>query len=105
LESREYDAMGISLQIVNDEVRGEFALPIAPGTTASARDRLVEEVLTEPLFRAAQELRVVLAADPHAFAHAMEGPREQGLTRFVVRGRVEGERLVPVREGKRPRRG
>jgi len=97
--------MSISLQIVNDEVRGEFSLPIAPGTTASTRDRLVDEVLTEPLFRAAHELRVVLAADPHDFARAMQGPREHGRTRFVVSGRVEGERLIPVREGRRPRRG
>jgi len=89
--------MGVSLQVVGPEVRGSFALQLAPGTVAAQRNRLVDKLLTEPLFDVARELGVVLAADPHYFARPLDGHDEQGCTRFQIHGRVEGDRLVPVR--------
>jgi hypothetical protein len=96
--------MGISLQVTRDEVRGELAVLVAPGTTAAVRDKLLDDELTEPLFEAARELGAVLAADPHDYAHAVDGKDEQGRTKFVVHARVEGDRLLPVGQGKRRRR-
>ena len=89
--------MSVSLKIVGAELRGAFALVVAPGTPAAQRDRLVDRLLTQPLFAAAEELGVVLGADPHCFARPLDGKDEQGRTRFSILGRVEGDRLVPAR--------
>jgi hypothetical protein len=67
---------------------------------------MVDDVLTDPMFDLAAELGVVLAADPHAYARPLDGRDEQGRTRFEVRARTEGGRLMPVKRGKlRARRG
>jgi hypothetical protein len=97
--------MSVELQVNRDEIQGEVALGVPPGTTAAARDRLLDEQLTDALFEVAQRLGVVMAADPHDFARPLDGRDEQGRTRFAVRGRVEGDRLVPVGRGRRRRPG
>lgn len=97
--------MTITLRVEGNEILGQLALLVPPGTTAARRDDMVDGALTEPLFAAAGELGVVLAADPHAYARPLDGRDEQGKTRFEVRGRAEGGRLVPVRGGKLRARG
>jgi hypothetical protein len=76
-------------------VTGEVALAIAPGTRADAQRDALETALSGPLTEAAARLDLVLAARPSAFAAAQPGKDEQGRTRFLVRGRMEGDRLVP----------
>jgi hypothetical protein len=89
--------MAPELRIEGDRVRGELALEVPPGTKAAKRDRALDALLAAPLSDAAGALDVVLAAAPSAFAFPMPGKDEQGRTRFVVRGRIEGDRLVPER--------
>ena len=42
----------------------------------------------------------MLTAPPHRFVQLLPGKDDAGLTRFAVRGRAEGGRLVPEREPK-----
>jgi hypothetical protein len=83
------------LSVKDDVVSGELALDVAPGTTASERDRRLDALLAEPLADAADRLGAVLAAPPHRFAKPLPGKDDAGLTRFAVRGRAEGGRLIP----------
>jgi len=87
--------MAASLSVQEQLVTGEIALEVRPGTTAQVRDRALDAALSGPLTDAAEALGAVLAAPPHRFAHALPGKDEAGLTRFIVRGRAEGGRLVP----------
>ena len=81
---------------VNDHgIEGEIALALAPGTRADAQGRALDRLLAARLTDAAAELGVVLAASPRAFAFVKPGKDEHGRTRFVVRGREEGGRLLP----------
>lgn len=93
--------MDIALKVNGDEISGEFAIALKGGTVATARDKIVDDVLTETLHTLARKLSVVLASDAHDYAHPLEGRDEEGRTRFSVRGRIEGDVLVPVRAGKR----
>jgi hypothetical protein len=78
-------------------VVGEVAMAIAPGTKAAKRDRALDALLATPLHDAANELQVVLAASPSSYAFPLPGKDEEGRMRFAVRGRIEGDRLVPHR--------
>ena len=89
--------MAEPLTIQEQVVSGEIAIEVPPGTTAQARDRALDAALTDPLGDAAERLGAVVAAPPHRFAHPLPGKDEAGRTRFVVRGRAEGGRLVPER--------
>lgn len=88
--------MSVELHTASDEVTGEVAIAVAPGTVAKARDRMLDALLAAPLEGAAGELGVVLAAAPSAYAHPLPGKDEAGHTRFRVHGRREGDLLVPV---------
>jgi hypothetical protein len=89
--------MADPLTIEDPLVTGEIAIEVRPGTTAQVRDRALDAALTGLLGDAAESLGAVLAAPPHRFAHPLPGKDEAGRTRFVVRGRAEGGRLVPER--------
>ena len=93
--------MADPLDIQGQLVTGEIAIDVPPGTIAQARDRALDAALAGPLNDAAENLGAVLAAPPHRFAHALPGKDESGLTRFAVRGRAEGGRLVPERADKK----
>lgn len=95
--------MTVALRIEENTVRGELALDLAPGTTAAKRDRALDALLASPLGDAADALSVVLAASPSAYAYPLPGKDENGRTRFVVRGRIEADRLVPERPEPPPR--
>ncbi len=90
--------MADALTIKDQLVSGEIAIDVPPGTTAQVRDRALDEALSGPLNDAAGELGAVLAAPPHRFAQPLPGKDEEGRTRFSVRGRAEGGRLVPERQ-------
>ena len=95
-------SIGWELHIEGREVVGEIALDIAPDTVAAVRDRRLDELLRDRLHEACDELQVVLAAAPSAFARPLPGKDADGKTRFAVRGRIEGERLVPARKAPSP---
>ncbi len=88
----------VRVAVENGAVVGEVAIVVAPGTKAKKRDAVLDVLLAAPLFDAASELHVVLAAAPSSFAFPLPGKDEAGRTRFAVRGRVEGDRLVPQRQ-------
>jgi hypothetical protein len=98
-------SMTVSLKVEANEVHGELAVVVPPGTIAAKRDALVDELLTEPLFEIARKMCAVLAADPHAFARPLNGHDAEGRTRFEVHGRVEADRLIPIGRGTRRTRG
>lgn len=87
----------LGLAIENDVVVGEVALEVAPGTTANVRDRALDSLLGAQLTEIASQRGVVLSAAPSAYAFQEPGKDSGGRTRFVVRGRVEGDRLLPAR--------
>ena len=93
--------MADPLDIQGQLVTGEVAIDVPPGTIAQARDRALDAALAGPLNDAAENLGAVLAAPPHRFAQVLPGKDESGLTRFAVRGRAEGGRLVPERADKK----
>ena len=95
------DATSVELVFEHSMLRGTLALTIPPGTVAVARDRLIDDALTDPLFALAEGEGVVLAADPHVYAHPREGKDDMGRTVFDVEGHAEGDRLHPIRHGKR----
>lgn len=92
------------LQVVGDDVRGELWVRLAPGTTVSARERLLDELLTDALYEVSVQLGAVLSADAHAYAQLTDRVDDQKRTQFLVQGRVEGDRLVPVRLKRRRRK-
>jgi hypothetical protein len=89
--------MSVELRIEGKVVSGEIALAIAPGTKAAAQRRALDGVLAIPLAAAAEKLGAVVAASPSAFVTQEPGKDAEGRTRFRVRGRVEGDRLLPAR--------
>jgi hypothetical protein len=89
----------LRLEIEGKDVTGELALELPPGTTAAVRDRALDALLGAPLDERARELDLAIAAAPCRFATPRNGKDERGRTVFDVRGRVEGDRLVPVRKG------
>ena len=88
----------LRLEIEGKEIVGELALALPPGTTATVRDRALDALLVVRLEATAAELDLVLAAAPSRFATPRNGKDEAGRTVFDVRGRTEGDRLVPVRK-------
>ena len=88
--------MSDSLTIEEDVVAGEIALEIPPGTSAKKLEALLAAALLEPLHRVADELHVVLAAEPTKYARQLPGRDDEGRTVYAVRGRVEGGKLVPA---------
>ena len=85
-----------TLTIEGKDVSGEIALEVPPGTSSKKLDQLLSAALLEPLHRLADELQVVLAATPTKYARQLPGRDEAGRTRYAVRGRVEGGKLVPA---------
>lgn len=87
--------MAVELSTQANEITGEVRLEIGPATVAAERDRMLDAALSEPLTDAAEKRGAVLASPPHRFARALPGKDAQGLTCFVIRGRIEAERLIP----------
>jgi hypothetical protein len=79
------------------EISGEVALDLPPGTTAAVRDRALNSLLSARLTEIAAARGVVLSAQASSYAFVSPGKDDQKRTRFVVRGRVEGDRLLPSR--------
>ena len=87
----------LRLETEGDMISGELALDLPPGTTAAARDRALDTILAGRLTELAAARGVVLSAPASSFAFQSPGKDDQRRTRFVVRGRVEGDRLLPAR--------
>lgn len=87
----------LRLEVDAGEITGELALELPPGTVASVRDKALNALLTARLTEIAAAHGVVLSAQASSYAFPTPGKDEQHRTRFVVRGRVEGDRLLPAR--------
>ncbi len=91
--------MTAALTVHGRHVVGEIAIEIGPATLAAERDRALDAALATPLSDIALEHDSVLAAAPNKYARAVPGKDANGLTRFKVRARLEGGRLVPELKG------
>lgn len=90
----------VRLEVEGKLLAGELALELPPGTTAAVRDRSIDALLGDALIDAAASVDAVVAAAASAFAFPRPGKDPQGRTVFDVRGRIEGDRLLPNRPGK-----
>ncbi len=90
----------LDLRFDGERIVGELALELTPGTKAGAQDQKLDAVLATGLTELAASIQCVLGASPSAFAKPM-GKHEDGRMRFLVHGRIEGERLVPVKSAAR----
>jgi hypothetical protein len=78
------------------KVTGAIGVKVPPGASAKEREDAIEQALGARLDEAAQELGVVLAAQPARYTKERPGRDEEGRTVLEVAGRVEGDRLVPA---------
>jgi hypothetical protein len=78
------------------KVTGTIAVAVKPGVSRKEREDAIEAELTDRLHEAAEELGVVLAANPASFTRERPGRDAEGRTVLEVAGRVEGDRLVPA---------
>jgi hypothetical protein len=83
------------LKLDGTDFFGELALEVPVGTQAAARDRMIDAALTAELSALAQKLGAVLVSSPHKFAKPVPGKDAEGNTVFSIRGRREGEQLLP----------
>jgi hypothetical protein len=93
--------MSDELAMNDDMLTGEIAIAIAPGTVADAQNRAIDDAVGRLLDDAAAKLGAVLVAPPHRFARPLPGKDESGRTRFSIRARAEGGRLVPAHGARR----
>lgn len=84
------------LKIENDDVTGEIALAIAPGTRSEVIAKQLDQALAALLEDAAKSLGVIVAAAPSRFARPLPGKDDRGRTRYVVRAARDGDYLVPA---------
>ena len=91
------------------ELEGTMGVLLPPGTSSEDREKRIHAALGGPLTDAALDLGAVLAADPINYVRERPGRDPEGLTVLEIRGKVEGDRLVPNLprrpgpKGKRPR--
>ncbi|MBI2390369.1 MAG: hypothetical protein HYV09_12335 [Deltaproteobacteria bacterium] len=93
----------VKLELEGKLLVGELALELPPGTTAGVRDKSIDALLGDRLIDAAASVDAVVAAAASAFAFPRPGKDPKGRTVFDVRGRIEGDRLLPSRPGKQAR--
>ncbi len=85
------------LRVEENVVLGEVALTIKPGTKADAQERAIDAALAEAFHVLSDQLGLTLAAPPHRYAQQLDGKDAEGRIRFQVRGRIEGDCIVPAR--------
>ncbi|HEU4407306.1 MAG TPA: hypothetical protein VFS43_18705 [Polyangiaceae bacterium] len=93
----------VELRVEGGEVTGELALVVQPGQRARSLNAALDRALGVKLSDAATSLGVVVAAAPHAFAKPLPGRDAEGRVRYAVRGRREGDRLVPAHGAPKPK--
>jgi hypothetical protein len=90
------DSGDVILTIEGDDVSGELAVVVQIGQKAPSLNAALDRALGAGLTEAAVSMGVVVAAPPHTFAKPLPGRDEAGRVRYLVRGRREGDRLVPA---------
>jgi hypothetical protein len=88
--------MSQKLTVEGNEVTGEIALLIAPGTKADAIDKQIDQALNAMLHEVADGMGAVLGTYVSRYAKPLPGKDDAGRTRYLVRARREGGRLVPA---------
>ncbi len=91
----------LGVAIMGSEIVGLVAIRLAPGTGSDARAHAIDDVLATDLDDCARELGGVLAASPNRYARERPGRDAEGRTVLEVRGRLEGDRVVPAIAPKR----
>jgi hypothetical protein len=91
-----------ALRVEGDEVTGEFSLLVQLGQKSPSLNAALDRALGVKLSDAATSMGVVVAAAPHTFAKPLPGRDETGRVRYLVRGRREGDRLVPAHSAAKP---
>lgn len=86
---------GTAVALQGDEVIGVVAVRLDPGITKEARASAIADALTPHLVRIAEGASVVVAADAQKFTRERPGRDAEGRTVLDVRGRIEGDRVVP----------
>jgi len=89
----------VALVAKEGTISGTVAVRIRGGASKAERERAIDEALAVELSRASETLGVVLAARPVAYTKERPGRDEQGRTVLEVRGRSEGDVLVPGLRG------
>ncbi len=84
------------LVAADGKIIGTIAVSVAPGATRQQREEAIEAELATRLDAAAEELGVVLAAQPASYTLERPGRDAEGRTVLEVAGRVEGDKLVPA---------
>ena len=88
--------MTLTIDEEGSVVTGEIKLLLPPGTLRADQQRALDEALGGMLDEAARALGVVVSAAPYAFARPIPGRGADGSVAFKVRGRAEGDRLIPA---------
>jgi len=93
-----FDKTGSPYGLVAEDgkVTGTIGVKVGLGASAKDREDAIERELGARLDEAAQELGVVLAAQPARYTKERPGRDAEGRTVLEVAGRVEGDRLVPA---------
>ncbi|MFO0615531.1 MAG: hypothetical protein U0414_23255 [Polyangiaceae bacterium] len=86
---------GTAVALRGEDVVGVVAVKLAPGVSKVERTKAIDDALTPHLSKVAEEASVVLAADAHKFTRERPGRDGEGRTVLDVRGRIEGDRIVP----------
>jgi hypothetical protein len=87
----------VTLEWIDDHrLAGTLAIKLAPGLGRDTRNRAIDEALVAALDAAAAEQTLIRTAQPSRFVHEQPGRDEEGRTTFAVRGRAEGDFLVPA---------
>jgi hypothetical protein len=84
------------LVVRDDEVVGSVAVKIPGGSSQEARAKLVDAAVVEALADKAASIGAIVAAAPGRFTRERPGRDDEGRTVLDVRGRLEGDRLVPA---------
>jgi hypothetical protein len=86
----------LGVAVMGDEVIGVIGVVVAPGSGSDARSKAIDDALAVPLDACARDLGGVLAAPPHRYTRERPGRDSEGRTLLDVRGRLEGDRVIPA---------
>ena len=96
LAIREGTGGDLGVVTMGDEIVGVIAVVVPPGSGSDARSRAIDMALASALADRASELGGIVAAEPARYTRERPGRDAEGRTVLDVRGRLEGDRVVPA---------